>query len=52
MPVLFIYYVDLDYQNEGYIIGEILKEVKEKVIRGKGDFFEILLNDKKIMKIF
>ncbi|MCI4236525.1 hypothetical protein [Dickeya dianthicola] len=44
--------MEYTYQNEGYIIGEILKEVKEKVIRGKGGFFEILLNDKKIMKLF
>ena len=30
----------------------ILKEVKERVVRGKGSFVEIVLNDKKIIRLF
>ena len=31
---------------------QILKEVKERVVRGKGSFVEIVLNDKKIIRLF
>jgi hypothetical protein len=44
--------MEYTYQNEGYIIDEILKEVKERVVRGKGSFVEIVLNDKKIIRLF
>ncbi|HHJ4582717.1 TPA: hypothetical protein ACQJXY_005162 [Citrobacter freundii] len=43
--------MEYTYQNEGYIIDEILKEVKERVVRGKGSFVEIVLNDKKIIRL-
>lgn len=44
--------MEYTYQNEEYIIDEILKEVKERVVQGKGNFIQILLKDKKIITLF
>lgn len=44
--------MEYSYQNEDYIINEIINEVKERVTQGKGKFTEIVLNHKKLFRIF
>ncbi|MBI6504027.1 hypothetical protein JEO93_07350 [Proteus mirabilis] len=44
--------MEYTYQNEDYIINEIVKEVKAKVTQGKGNFIAIILNDKKMIELF